>query len=66
MFIIDRFEGDFAVIEYNNKTFNLPRTILPVDAREGDVIIIASEIDKTVTEERKEESKDLLRDFFDK
>ncbi len=34
MFIVDRFEGDWAVIEYGRKTFNLPRFLLPQDCRE--------------------------------
>ncbi len=29
MLVIDRFEGDMAVIEYNGKTFDLPRSLLP-------------------------------------
>ena len=34
--IIDRFEGDYAVVELENKNFiNLPRALVPIDAREG-------------------------------
>lgn len=39
MLIIDRFEGDFAVVEYKEgRTFNLPRSLLPPGAKEGDVL----------------------------
>ena len=38
MFIIDRFEGNWAVIEYNKITFNLPIDILPKGIKEGQVI----------------------------
>lgn len=44
--IIDRFEGDYTVIEYNNNTFNLPRSFLPNDAKEGDVLNISTTIDR--------------------
>lgn len=40
MLIIDRFEGDFAVIEMDDTTFNFPKNLLPPDAKEGDVINI--------------------------
>ena len=39
MKIIDRFEGDTAVIEDENGTFDIPRSELPEGVREGDVLI---------------------------
>lgn len=39
--IIERLEGDFALIRYNNYTFSLPRALLPRAAREGDKLKIA-------------------------
>lgn len=36
--IIDRFEGDWAIIEYGDKTIHLPKELLPKTAREGDII----------------------------
>ncbi|KXS41019.1 MAG: Protein of unknown function (DUF3006), partial [Candidatus Frackibacter sp. T328-2] len=53
MLIIDRFEGDIAVIEYNNTTFTIPKEALPVTAKEGDVIKIV--VDNENTKERNEE-----------
>lgn len=50
--IIDRFEGNFAVVELENKdTVNVPKQILPDDAKEGTVVVI--EIDHRETETRK-------------
>jgi hypothetical protein len=49
MFVIDRFEGQWAVIEYVRETFNLPRKMLPTDAREGDVLNINISVDRTKT-----------------
>ena len=49
--IIDRFEGDFAVIELPDRTIvNVPRILLP-DASEGDVVSI--HVNKAATEERR-------------
>ncbi|MDR2532102.1 MAG: DUF3006 domain-containing protein [Oscillospiraceae bacterium] len=38
IYIIDRFEEDTAVCEYGDKRLNLPRSLLPENAKEGDVI----------------------------
>jgi len=66
LFIVDRFEGDWAIIETENRdTFNLPRFVLPPGIREGDVISIEVEIDLEVTKERTEKSKRRLNNLFD-
>ncbi len=40
--IIDRFEGDFAVVEYESgKTANMPKILLDSTAKEGDVVEIS-------------------------
>ncbi len=40
--IVDRFEGDLAVIEREGEaTFNLPRDLLPAGTKEGDVLRVA-------------------------
>lgn len=45
MGIIDRFEGDFAVVETpDRKHESLPRKLLPMDAKEGDAICIKNGI----------------------
>jgi hypothetical protein len=66
MFIIDRLEEEWAVIETEErKTFNLPRKILPAEAKEGDVIKITVEIDNEQTQIRRKKTKSLLEDFFE-
>ncbi|WP_284680328.1 DUF3006 domain-containing protein [Aceticella autotrophica] len=62
--IIDRFEGDWAVIEYGEKFFNFPKELLPKDAKEGDVLSFYVQIDKKETEKRKKIIEDLARDLF--
>lgn len=62
MMIIDRFEGDMAVIEYNGYTFDIPKVLLPHKAQEGDVIKIV--VDEEATQEKKKEIDDLADDLF--
>jgi len=65
MFVIDRFEGDWAVIEFGRKTFNLPKFILPAGAKEGDVIDIEITIDRKATASRKESIDKLADSLFE-
>ena len=59
---IDRFEGDFAVVEMPDLTMvNMPIKLLP-NAKEGDVINIS--IDKTETDKRKIEVDKLIKDLW--
>lgn len=36
--VIDRFEGELAVLEQDGRTFELPRAWLPPEAAEGEVL----------------------------
>jgi hypothetical protein len=65
MLIIDRFEGDWAVIEFGRKTFNLPKLLLPAEAKEGDVIDIEVTIDRKATASRKESTSKLADSLFE-
>lgn len=61
-YIIDRFEGDFAVLEIEKGKFvNMPKIFLE-EAKEGDVVVIT--IDKSETKERKEKIENLMNDLF--
>ncbi|MEW8973982.1 MAG: DUF3006 domain-containing protein [Tissierellaceae bacterium] len=62
-FIIDRFEDAIAVVELDDKEIiDIPRQILPRDAKEGDVIIVS--ISKEETEERRKRIEDKFRLLF--
>ncbi|MFO7951566.1 MAG: DUF3006 domain-containing protein [Bacillota bacterium] len=54
--VIDRFEGEYAVILIGeDKTrVNLPRKLLPAGAREGKVFDFTLELDQQGEQERKE------------
>ena len=65
--IVDRFEGEFAVVEYENKDkklcfVNIPKVIIP-DAVEGDVIDIT--VNKDETKKRENNIKNLMDSLFE-
>lgn len=73
MIYLDRFEGNFAVLEEETEngetvTKNVERRLISEDCREGDVIIFDGEkyaTDVIATELRKAEMLDLLRELTD-
>ncbi|MDD4169264.1 MAG: DUF3006 domain-containing protein [Desulfotomaculaceae bacterium] len=64
MLIIDRFEGEYALIEMNRKIFHIPKVLVPKGAKEGDVIKIAITVDKEATEKRRESVAQLANSLF--
>lgn len=66
--IIDRFEGNFAVCENENKEMiNIERNKIPSSANEGDVISLENNIFTIYVEEtniRKEKISKLLNDLW--
>jgi hypothetical protein len=60
--IIDRFEGDYAIIELPDLLFvDVPRVLIP-NAEEGDVIEIT--IDKSETDKRRKKIQGLVDELF--
>ena len=61
--IIDRFEGELAVVELpNGNMINCPRAMLPDDVKEGDIISIV--VDEKATEEKKKSLTDRMNRLF--
>lgn len=61
---IDRFEGEYAVIELESGgTADMPRILIPDGAKEGDVIEIRLDVQET--ELRKQRISHKLNDLFD-
>ena len=54
---LDRIEGDVAVLVYGERQLNVPRALLPADAREGDVLRLTR--DPAATERAKREQGQL-------
>ena len=62
MWIIDRFEGGFAVVECGDKVFSVPVESLPENVREGDVIRVS--VDKEETAVRSKNAGSLMSKLF--
>ena len=61
--VIDRFEGEFAVLLLGNEEFKIdwPHVKLPSGAKEGDILDFELNIDTKGTEKQKEKIKDKLQ-----
>lgn len=64
--IVDRLEGDYAVVEYFDKVLNLPKVFLPAEVREGDVLDVIIMLDDAETGKLKESIKELMNDVWEK
>lgn len=63
--IIDRFEGEIVVLEYEGRTFDLPRVFLPKEAREGDVVILEATLDPEDTDKQSQKINLLMDELFE-
>ncbi|OCA90164.1 DUF3006 domain-containing protein [Pradoshia sp. D12] len=67
--IVNRIEGNLAVCEKTDKSMvDVELSKLPVDVREGDILIEKDgnyKLDLTQTERRKKRVQDLLEDLFE-
>ena len=64
MLIIDRFEGDYAVVEDGDKMINIRREFIEDGAREGDVLALLDTfymVDKAATDKRRTEIAELMK-----
>jgi len=64
--IVDRFEGDYAVVEYFDKVLNIPRVFLPAETQEGAVLDVIIMLDDNETGKLKSEIKELMNDVWEK
>ena len=63
LLIIDRFEKDRVIIECGNESFSLPEKLVPENAKEGDVLKMV--VDKNKTELRKNKIEKLSDELFE-
>ena len=68
MYVLDRFEGEIAVIEESSEEnitlLEISRALLPSDAEEGDILILDNGqwmIDKEATIQRRSQIENRLR-----
>lgn len=61
--IVNRIEGDYLILELpNGKILNVPKDLIP-EAKEGDIITIS--IDKEKTNTRRKEMQELVDSVFE-
>jgi hypothetical protein len=66
--VLDRFEGETAVIEIEGETRDYPKGMLPHEAKPGDALVLEGEqfrLDPVSTERRKKEIQDLMDELFE-
>lgn len=54
MFVLDRIEGDRALIEWGEEIIEIPLALLPTGVKEGNLLRISISIEENETEARKE------------
>ena len=67
--IIDRFEGEYAVLEsqsQNSFIFNFPRSLLPKGVKEGSVLRFNIDLDEKETETRRKNIQEQLDNLKEK
>lgn len=64
MFIVDRIEGNIAVVEFEDTYLDIPLSFFKEEISEGDVLYLT--VDKEETEHRKMSTKARLDKLFNK
>lgn len=66
--IIDRFEGNYAVCEKEDRTMiNIERNKIPIESKEGSVLLVTEDeiaIDDEGTISRKKDIEELTKDLW--
>jgi hypothetical protein len=65
--ILDRFEGDYALIEFEGKITDIPRKKVAAEAKEGDVLILVDgiyQVDQAETQKRKDSIAELTKNIW--
>lgn len=66
--IIDRFEGEFAVVEIDGATHDFKKSMFPKEAEVGDVVEITGDkvtVLKEETKKRRKEIEDLMDEVWE-
>ena len=66
MWIIDRFEGEFAVLEGETGMLTVPRSSLPADIRQGDAVTALPDGRYALDAGRSEQRRKQLSSLFER
>lgn len=64
MLVIDRIEGEWAVISQDMLVFKIPLALMPVGVKENDVITMTVSKDEAAAHSRKKQMDQLAKDIF--
>ena len=59
--IVDRFEGDYCIIEIDGQTRDIPRSEVDSNVRDGDVVILVNGVWKADQEETQKRSEQIRK-----
>lgn len=62
--VVDRFEGQVAVLTYSEGEIHWPKDRLPNDVCEGDVLVLNAKRDADATKDRAELAKTMLNELL--
>ena len=62
--IIDRFEGDFAVVLAGSESLDILKKMIPEGVKEGDVVYITITSDEEETKSQEELARSLLNEVL--
>lgn len=62
--VLDRIEGDFAVLTYGEGQINWPKAKLPDHIHEGESLVLVAKRDVDASKDRQELAKALLNDIL--
>jgi len=62
--VIDRIEGNMAVLKNGEKSINLPLDYLPVNSKEGEILNVSIDKNDVETEDKKQLAKDMLNEIL--
>ena len=65
MLILDRFEGDWVIVEWQEQVMRIPKQFMPAIAKEGDILLMRIDIDEVATLNRKNAMQAKLDDLFE-
>jgi hypothetical protein len=66
--IIDRFEGDYVIVEMDDKLLSVKREAFPAQAQEGDVVVLMGEVwlvDDEATHKLRREIEELAKELWE-